>query len=181
MRSVAMTGEFHNHFRTGIISNTYHACLTNTTPSNPQPSYVQRFLSALSVDSLIASASISLKALRDQNRNIPLLKDLKHRGKYLSEDFDYAGGKSFAINRRRNKRYSRAFTANSQKSSGLYYGRRVYGDRAYTLLLRSEWNNTRTLAVMDSLWLDSANIKHLSATYPLKNQKAKQCAFENTE
>lgn len=181
MRSVAMTGEFNNYFRTGIISNTCHACLTNTMPGNPQPSYVQRCLSTLTVDSLIAKASSSLKALRYQNRNIPLLRDLKHRGKYLSEDFDYAGGKTFAINRRKNKRHARALMANSQKSSGLYYGCRVYGDKAYTLLLRSKWNNTRTLAVKDSQWLDSANIKHLSATYPVPNQKAKQCAFENTE
>lgn len=181
MRSVAMPGEFNNYFRRGIISNTYHACLTNTTPLNPQPSYVPRCFPALTVDSLIAKALSSLQALCYKNRNIPLLSDLKHRDKYLSEDFDYAGGKTFTINRRRNNRHSHVLMVNTQKSAGLYYGCRVYGDKAYTLLLRSEWNNTHTIVIRDSQWLDSANIKHFSATYLRPDQKVKQCACVNSD
>jgi L-arabonate dehydrase len=112
---------------------------------------------------------------------IPLLVNLKPSGKFLMEDFYYAGGLPVVINELKKYLHSEAFTVNG-KSVGENYNNPVCYNREVIAAVEQPLQHDAGIAVLKgNLCMDGAIIKPSAASKELMKHRGRAVVFETME
>jgi dihydroxy-acid dehydratase len=112
---------------------------------------------------------------------IPLLVNLKPSGKFLMEDFYYAGGLPVVINELKKYLHSEAVTVNG-KSVGENYNNPICYNREVIATVEQPFQHDAGIAVLKgNLCVDGAIIKPSAASKELMKHRGRAVVFETME
>lgn len=115
------------------------------------------------------------------SQDIPLLANLKPSGKYLMEDFYYAGGVPAVIHQLLGKLHHDTLNVNGYTILANYSNSEIYDPNVISTFHKPLQENAGTMVLYGNLCPDGAVIKPSAATHQLLNHKARAFVFENIE
>ena len=126
-----------------------------------------------------AGCKLDLDRFDQLARTTPLIANLKPAGKYLMEDFYYAGGLRALLERVRDKLHTGALTANGKTLGENIAGARVFDDDVILPLDSALYRDGSLAVLRGNLCPDGAVIKPAAAEPRLHRHKGRAVVFED--
>lgn len=124
---------------------------------------------------------LDLREFDDIGRNIPLLLNLKPAGKYLMEDFFYAGGLPVVIKELKNYLHNEAITVNGKAIGENSHSAVCYNKDVIAAIDAPIQENAGIVVLKGNLCQDGAIIKPAAATKTLLQHRGPAVVFETIE
>lgn len=126
-----------------------------------------------------ASVDIDLSLFDALSRDTPVIADIRPSGRYLMEDFYYAGGLRGLLTRLSAKLHLDAVTANGKTLGENLEGAKVYNDEVIRSLDNTMSEEGGLVVLKGNLAPDGAVIKHTAAEPQLHQHKGPAVVFKN--
>lgn len=126
-----------------------------------------------------ASVDIDLSLFDVLSRDTPVIADIRPSGRYLMEDFYYAGGLRGLLTRLSAKLHLDAVTANGNTLGENLEGAKVYNDEVIRSLDNTMSEEGGLVVLKGNLAPDGAVIKHTAAEPQLHQHKGPAVVFKN--
>lgn len=126
-----------------------------------------------------ASVDIDLSLFDALSRDTPVIADIRPSGRYLMEDFYYAGGLRGLLTRLSAKLHLDAVTANGNTLGENLEGAKVYNDEVIRSLDNTMSEEGGLVVLKGNLAPDGAVIKHTAAEPQLHQHKGPAVVFKN--
>ena len=126
-----------------------------------------------------ASVDIDLSLFDALSRDTPVIADIRPSGRYLMEDFYYAGGLRGLLTRLSAKLHLDAVTANGNTLGENLEGAKVYNDEVIRSLDNTMSEEGGLVVLKGNLAPDGAVIKHTAAEPQLHQHKGPAVVFTN--
>ena len=126
-----------------------------------------------------ASVDIDLSLFDALSRDTPVIADIRPSGRYLMEDFYYAGGLRGLLTRLSAKLHLDAVTANGNTLGENLEGAKVYNDEVIRSLDNTMSEEGGLVVLKGNLFPDGAVIKHTAAEPQLHQHKGPAVVFKN--
>ncbi len=126
-----------------------------------------------------ASVDIDLSLFDALSRDTPVFADIRPSGRYLMEDFYYAGGLRGLLTRLSAKLHLDAVTANGNTLGENLEGAKVYNDEVIRSLDNTMSEEGGLVVLKGNLAPDGAVIKHTAAEPQLHQHKGPAVVFKN--
>ena len=128
-----------------------------------------------------AGCSLDLDRFDELARKTPLIANIRPAGKYLMEDFYYAGGLRALLERIRGRLRTDALTVNGRKLGENIEGARVFNDEVILPLDKPVMREGSLAVLRGNLAPDGAVIKPAAAEARLHKHRGKAVVFESYE
>ncbi|MBO90190.1 MAG: dihydroxy-acid dehydratase [Rickettsiales bacterium] len=126
-----------------------------------------------------ARVDIDLSLFDTLSRNTPVIADIRPSGRYLMEDFYYAGGLRGLLGRLSDKLHLDALTANVKTLGDNIKGAKVYNEEVIRTLDNSMSDEGGLVVLRGNLAPDGAIIKHTAAEPHLHQHTGPAVVFKN--
>jgi dihydroxy-acid dehydratase len=126
-----------------------------------------------------AGAKLDLDRFDELARTTPLIANLRPAGKYLMEDFYYAGGLRALLERIREKLHVDALTVNGKTLGENIAGARVFDDDVILTIGKALYSGGSLAVLRGNLCPDGAVIKPAAAEERLHRHTGKAVVFED--
>ena len=126
-----------------------------------------------------AGASLDLDRFDRLARTTPLLANIRPAGKYLMEDFYYAGGLRALLERIRDRLHTQALTVNGRTLGENIAGARVFNDDVILPVVKPLLADGSLAVLRGNLAPDGAVIKPAAAEPRLHRHRGKAVVFES--